>query len=137
MKFRNRPLVLAIVFVLVFALMLPMFCACDRNEKDDDEDTEETVQTTKEDDKPNRIPVVDMNGASSGDSLASTPNKGGSSMVVSGSDSVKSAFSLSMEKLEEAQKNAFVNNSATIEARRNLAEQYMRTMLTVRWTPKA
>ncbi len=134
MKFFNRRLVVSLALVLLCALMLPYLASCE--DKDVATTTGEEV-ITKEEKPGDYIPMVGGSGESTGDSMASTPNKGGSSMVVSGGASVKSAYSQAMEELTAALENSHSIQAQTIANKRDLAEKYMRTMLTIRWTPES
>lgn len=68
------------------------------------------------------------------ESLQSTPNKGGTKNVTSGTTSVKSQFSKSQEELAIALKGLEATKAKTLVERRDYAEAYMRAMLTVEWT---
>ena len=119
MKFMNRRVALSVALLLLCALVLPYLVAC--SDKKEEEKQPEKVEQKKES-VDEYIPVI---GGDEVDSLASTPNKGDGTTIVSGGDGVKSAYSQTLEDLENALKNASTTQAQIISMRRDAAEQYM------------
>ena len=135
MKNQRRRLLALVAVVLACTMVLPFLGSCSKKEKDDP--TKTAAQAVKKEKETagnkapatSKTPVVTKSDPNA-ESLQSTPNKGGSNRVTSGTTSVKSQYS----KEQEALSKLDVNKAQNVEDRRNYAEAYMRAMLTFEWS---
>ncbi len=140
MKYQTKRLSICIALVLLCAFVLPLFggCAKDGKESGKNEVVNKVTEENKtEEKKPGQtVPAVTESDPNA-PSLQSTPNKGGSYQITSGTQPVKSAYVIYLEeqaKITEAMLQA--DKEKAMQARRDLAEKTFRTMLTIPWTPQ-
>ncbi len=129
MKDQRKRLQICVALVLLCTFVLPLFGGCAKDAPTTTTAEEVMNQETQKGPDVTKAPPVVTKSDPNAPSLESTPNKGGNKKVTSASQTAKSAWSAAQELVGSSSSV----DPNTIAEKRDLAESYMRALLSVKW----